>query len=512
MIPCLLAFGSTVLCSCGRTLSYEPYAYDALVTEPIAAVTKDGYYRPSEYQSLSAKDVPSIGPTLSDVYSYGDARYVVPSLGEASITVIPVTFADYPSAEANENGLVALNEVFFGDKAGNQYYSLAEFYDRSSFHRFHVKGKVVPHYFQSPDSYATLETKRNAAQTKNALVKLYASAIAWHNALPDIESELQMGDPVYFVYFAPYSGMNGGQSQRSSMMWAFALNDPAPLGWTSYYMVNGGDNRLDAHTLIHEFGHMLGLKDYYDTDANSSLAPISPLGRMDMMDCSLGDHASFSKMLLGWTNPFVATGPCEISLRPSQGNGDCVLLSADWNGTPFDEYILLEYYTPSYLNATDASLHDESGFSLMNKAGIKAYHVDARLGLYGDRAKAPLGYLSEETALGVNGLDFHNENTGTVSGEKISRGSGFLIQLLDASSSSGELVKYYVASDHNEDRESGGETIRFRDCLFQKGQGICGENFADLKLDNGKELPLGFEVVSITPTEAKIRIVERNAK
>ena len=54
-----------------------------------------------------------------------------------------------------------------------------------------------------------------------------------------------------------------------------------------------GYGKVDAHTYIHEMGHMLGLPDYYDYSFKSS-----PTGMYDMQDNNVGDHNPFSKMHL----------------------------------------------------------------------------------------------------------------------------------------------------------------------------------------------------------------------
>jgi hypothetical protein len=147
-----------------------------------------------------------------------------------------------------------------------------------------------------------------------------------------------------------------------------------------YYTTN-----IDAHTLIHETGHMLGLDDYYSYDDDEG-----PAALCDMMDMNIGDHNAYSKMLLGWVKPAVldnSKSSVSITLNSFTKTGDCVLLrntSTDtWNGTPYDEYLILQYYTPTNLNESDAAGYKEwKGYgtgSLYKKAGLQVFHVDARV-------------------------------------------------------------------------------------------------------------------------------------
>ena len=491
----LLALSS---CGAGRG-AYSPYEFPTLVEDPLPDVAAQGYYRPSSFSSVSSLDKGLIDCDLETVYSFGAKRRVIPSLGKQKITVIPVDFSTYPAQTLGEEAVTNIKKAFFGSGNGNQYCSLAEYYDKASFHRFQIEGEVDDKWFRPSASYERLAALPNPNRTKAALVDIYAEALAWHNEnYPS--AQLESGDPVFFIYSAPYSGMDDGKSDRNNMMWAFVINDPAPIGWSSYHMFHpDGDNRVDAHTIIHEFGHMLGLVDYYDTDASSDPSPCSPLGRMDMMDCSLGDQDAFSKLLLGWNKPYVVNDSCEITLRQSGGNGDCVLLCSDWNGTPFDEYLLLDFYTPSYLNTFDAKPERGEGNRLMAKPGIKVYHVDARLGVYHDRNKAPLHYLSQGN-LASYSLDFYQNNCGEHNASRIlPKRDNYLIRTLAKNGEKQNLLPYFVASDRDENVSLGGITLAYRDVLFGQGEGISSYAFA-----SKGALPFGFNVAELTSTYAKV--------
>ena len=53
------------------------------------------------------------------------------------------------------------------------------------------------------------------------------------------------------------------------------------------------------------------------------------------------------------------------------------------NHSPFDEYLLIEFYTPTGLNEKD-SLAKYAGVypQMFQTNGIKIYHIDSRLGYY----------------------------------------------------------------------------------------------------------------------------------
>ncbi len=104
-----------------------------------------------------------------------------------------------------------------------------------------------------------------------------------------------------------------------------------------------------------------------------------------MQDANVGGHDPFSIAALGWAKPIVAEENKTYVLRPFQESHDLLLLSPSWNSysSPFDEYLLLEYYTPTRLNEFDVKNAYGPYPTGPRNEGIRIWHVDARL-LYAD--------------------------------------------------------------------------------------------------------------------------------
>ena len=122
----------------------------------------------------------------------------------------------------------------------------------------------------------------------------------------------------------------------------------------------------------------MGLNDYYDYTQSRA-----PLGYYDMQDCNVGDHNVWTKAALGWINPIIVDAskdiPAKIHLNPRE-NGGAIFITDNYSGSVFDEYIVLELYTPNGLNELDSTYAYETTYGRMpTESGVKLYHVDARL-------------------------------------------------------------------------------------------------------------------------------------
>ena len=129
---------------------------------------------------------------------------------------------------------------------------------------------------------------------------------------------------------------------------------------------------LNTYTFIHEFAHVLGLEDYYDTEYVSE-----PMGGLDVMDVMLGDHNAFSKFNLGWitTSRLVVTdSSVTLTLEAFCKGGDTIIIANNWDPTlgAYQEYYVIMYYTNEGLNAGD-----DAGYFVRD--GIVVYHVNSSL-------------------------------------------------------------------------------------------------------------------------------------
>ena len=345
------------------------------------------YIKYGDYASYPAKDTNGktveLGSTYEVLTNYS-GQHILSAEGEQKILVIPVEFEDYTIevlGVEKEEYITNLKKAFFGDYKNNRYASVAEYYNRSSYGKLRLSGMVCDEFYTFP--YTTQYIIEKDLASKDVLGCYDDVVKKW---LPKTYPSLNLDDyrlengeiAIYLIYTYPTELKN-----NTKVFWNFTFPDK-PFSWSSYSCLNTLSGAPDAHTLIHETGHLLGLPDYYPTVENDP----DPTGRTDMMDCSVGDHTGLSKMMYNWARPYHVKDSCEITINALVNYGDLILINDDWNQTVFDEYYLLEFYSPSGLNNYDANIGNNKA-KLPLLPGLKIYHVDARLGYF--------GYTSEQS-------------------------------------------------------------------------------------------------------------------
>ena len=358
----------------------------------------------------------------SSKYTYrelGEAGgdYYLNSVGTYNLLVIPVAIRDY-SSNATETVRNNIYTTFFGDSSDTGWESLASFYYKSSFGKLLLNGTVSGFYDcgYSPKELAALAENANNPTGYDPTWSVLEGAVSWYkktynSSCSEFDNDHDgLIDGVWLVYDAPYAQSTNTLDQN--LFWAYTFADyslektslSSPMAfrysWASFnFMYEGyGKDSLDAHTFIHETGHLLGLDDYYVSKSVSNTKNYGAMGGVDMMDCNVIDHDAFSKFALGWIDPFLVSGTTTITLKPAATSGEAVLLPTGdgWNGSAFDEYMLLEYYTPTNLNEKDAAAAYSNGVRGFTENGVRIYHVDARMAKVSiSGSKASYSYTDE---------------------------------------------------------------------------------------------------------------------
>ena len=501
LLPCLLSG-----CSNGIKLKYVPFS--SYVEE------QDLWTTDSTPVSYSRGTVNELSEMLADFKS-GNKRESIPTKGNRKLLVVPISFSDSDKTN-QDNKTVFLQNAFFGANNRTNYYSVAGYYNASSYGQLRLTGEVAP-WFNLDMSSQELLNMSPSYMTKSSMVVAMAIDYYKANNLLDLSvydtDEDDNIDGVYAIYDHPYNDNNN----KDHLFWAYthytfkgenSLNNEAPYlngySWTSIDAVTQKDNRSYTNYLIHETGHLLGLTDYYNTKYTTTGSDyhFQPTGCFDVMDYNIGDHSCFSKYLFKWTSPTVIEGNENrtIKLKPFVSSGEYLLIpSAKYNNSPFSEYLLVEYFAPTGLNKFSGAYSytakdGKTGiYKYPDHYGLKIYHVNATLGYFkrglNSTLVCPIDDPNAESLIDGQtvGLDFAYSNT--IQDSDVGR-KPVLVHLLESSGTN--TFKDSIPANNN--------------TLFRTGDDFGITKFTDFKFFDESEPEYTIKVKSLSTREITLEI------
>ena len=468
-------------------------------------------------------------------------KYVIT---DVKALVIPVDFTDYPASSMPlgvDGTRQQLQTVMFGNENDLEWYSLASYYKSSSYGQCNVSGTVGDWYHtgMSSKDYANAKGGTNGSQAAaNAIEEMYhqkyqeakdagdTAGMAKYDLTQYDANQDGYVDSLIMIYTAPIT-------TTGELWWAFCWSVTGAWGkykpefegmnrffWASYWFffdaylenykvpkdlpakIQSGEAQMDAHTMVHEDGHVLGLPDYYITDYNKQ--DFDGMGYLDMMDYNIGDHNAASKSWYGWVEPYYPVGSTKVTLRSTTKTGDCIIIpiQGEYKNTLLDQYILIEFLTPEGVAKMDGQKKFSGNYPLYyNKAGIRVIHVDARLGAFNyNTTKGEYTFTGFTTSTNRPDGDrayvgFACSNTATDSCFKD-------YKLLEVLPSSGKSIKTIGAASN--------DTLYYQGATFG-AEGGAWANYMMHDKAGGKTIPLGFsfEVTKIIGnTSAEITITK----
>lgn len=505
-----LFFALFLLSSCRNNLTFLEYDFSYSSSFLKQEISENNYYQKESYDSLEYIKNGNVNyiNSYDDVYSSTTTnKYLkLPSIGESHILVIPVSFSNSKKSDQDYKKKV-LQNAFFGKENNNMFYSVSEYYYRSSYKQCILKGDVTD-FYNCPYSYLEIEKIYGSYTTASRKIVNSALEFVYSNYGSDYLKNFDLNndgyiDALYLIYDAPKS------DNTKSLFWAFSdtvinpissgLYRPNIYSWVGFDFIID-NNKINTHTLIHETGHLFGLLDYYNTISTSYY---QPTGYMDMMDYNIGDHTAFSKMLLNWVTPKVVKDEGIIELRPFITSGDLILIPFnEYNDTPYDEYLLLEYFAPIEMNQKELmftfeysnSKGEKKKFKFLSYYGIKLYHVNARLGYFEKKGNSvPICFVGEE-----------NEK------EILSSYSSYCLDFVYSNSVTNSInnenkpVLYHLLQKSGVNTFIDSEAMRNSD-LFIKGDSFNIDTFKNYKSSINEEIQYSFVIEQFSTSRALIR-------
>lgn len=369
--------------------------------------------------------------------------------------VVPVDFTDYPASslpKGADGTIDELEKAVFGEAEDTSWQSLRSYYEAVSFGKCKISGTVTD-WFHTNVSAAQFANGANFGpdhKYKGAKKEYATQELAYAISQEYFgEGKLDMDDydankdgvidSIIMIYSAPHHSVPGANVDQDTF-WAYCWSVSGAKGgayryfWCSYAFFEEGqdgveETKLNCRTLIHEFGHVIGAPDYYDTDYNQNPEgkQYSPLGGIDMMDHNVGDHNSFTKANYGWVTPYIVEGNADITINSTTDTGDFIIVPMPgkwyeygdkenrWDGTMLDQYLMIEFLTPTGVCEADSKV-SQNGFGeyWFQNAGIRITHVDGRLGRFAyDENNTFNGYTITTTRTNDYYVDFASDNSGS---------------------------------------------------------------------------------------------------
>ena len=348
-----------------------------------------------------------------------------PLEGDTKLLIIPVWFSDsdtFIRTDKKADVRSDMETLFLGTNEETGWRSVKSYYAQESAEKLNLTGTVTD-WYNTGTSY-TAYAEESAGLSATATLVHTASKWYFDNHSSDPRTNYDTNgdgylDGVILIYAAPDSqslNVSGVDNLWAYCYWSPgtpSLSKPAPnvFFWGSYdfmyspgpdaYARTGlasyghGDTRfcnIDAHCFIHEMGHVLGLEDYYDYSGQHN-----PAGGFSMQDMNVGGHDPYSVMAYGWADPYIPTETTTITISDFQSSHDIILLANHTVNSPFDEYLLLELYSPTGLNELDSNNAYRYGYPQgPQETGLRVWHVDGRLynGGYTLVTNPTLGYVT----------------------------------------------------------------------------------------------------------------------
>lgn len=311
----------------------------------------------------------------------GAGASAFPAFGSPRSLVLLVGFADLDFGEKQSDFQNLLTQS--GYNHNGAVGSCRDYYIASSDSLFSPQFDCHGPYKLSRNMgyYGANEGKSNSAHAADMVAEACQMA---HEAGVNFKDYDVNGDGILDNVFIFYAGHNEAEGGGAATIWPHQSNISylnirldgvllASYACTSEYKGNSGSTRCGVGTFCHEFGHVIGQPDFYDTDYN-----YYSVGNWDIM-CS-GSYnnggntpptfSAYERMYEGWLTPKQLELPGSYMLTDVPFHKEAYLIAASthnligWAPSP-SEFFLLDYRSGA--NGWDAKLPGQ---------GMIIWHID----------------------------------------------------------------------------------------------------------------------------------------
>lgn len=321
--------------------------------------------------------------------------------------VILLEFTDHPADTLNHAPAAYENLLFsLGTRPTG---SLRDYYREVSRGAFDISG-VVTRWYTAPRTYAEYTARAGGFGGPSNAQQMAADAVLlaeadldlsqFDNDGPDGVPSSADDDGTLDALFIVHAGPGGEETADLDDIWSHQWNLRSPYTspdgvvvfpyttepeeWAGSAPFTTAGELMSIGVFCHEFGHVLGVPDLYDT--SGTLDANEGVGEWDLMGSGLYNHlpgqalgstpshySAWSLARLGWVTPiWVTQDSLGISLPPVETSN--VVFRLWTNGTEDSEYFLIENRQPIGFDAALVRSSIEGGYGPAH--GLLIYHVD----------------------------------------------------------------------------------------------------------------------------------------
>ncbi|HXL15591.1 MAG TPA: M6 family metalloprotease domain-containing protein [Methylomirabilota bacterium] len=350
----------------------------------------------------------------------------------------------------------AYDSLFFSIGSWLPGGSIRDYYREVSRGQFDIDG-VVTRWYTAPHPYSYYtdaqsgfgDPPHNAQQMAHDAVVLADPDYDFRlfdsdgpDGIPDSGDDDGFVDGVFVVHAGPGGEETASENDIHSHKWTLdtvyssgdigangaikvSVYTTEPEKWVGLAPHTSPNLIMSIGTFCHEFGHVLGLPDLYDTSASPNAN--EGVGEWDLMGSGNFNHApgetlgtspshfsAWSKQTLGWVTPTtVSVDQLGVTIQPVESGGSTYRL---WtNGDNAGEYFLIENRQP--IGSDRGLVRRSVEVDGVQAHGLMIYHVDESV--VGDSQVARKevdvieagGAESVSGSAGVQNLDFARNST-----------------------------------------------------------------------------------------------------
>lgn len=360
----------------------------------VVARDKDGFYRPAQMPVRKSSGIRAARRSARGLSSAPQKNSL--SIGDKRFIVMLIEFSDLPFTVPNAQNAFnrMLNQKGYSDNGGTG--SVYDYYYENSSKKFNPTYDVIGPVTLTKGyaEYGGNDENDDDKAPREALIE--ACRIASSQGLCDFSNYDNDHDGIVDNIFFFYAGHNEAEGGGEDTIWPHAWSvggtklNGVYLGsyaCTSEYKGSTGNNMAGIGTFCHEFGHVLGLPDFYDVDYEKN--------------GSANDVYSFSLMCSGSYNNAGRTPPYLSSMeRKMLDWGELVEWNTAGPKTLRPVYENVGYFTPTSVDGEFFlyEVRDGSGWDSqiiarsgqLPPTGMLVYHVDQSGNLVSGKTAASL--------------------------------------------------------------------------------------------------------------------------